>query len=118
MVVSPSGDPSQGSIIGSLYQDKYAAKADSASVTSMHFSDGTSLQYDKESHKLSIETTADGSLSISVTGKGENKYTSDFSIDSGGDVSIKGSSITIEAESISFKATSIKTNVPIRTSSS
>jgi phage baseplate assembly protein V len=116
MVISPSGDPSQGTIIGSLYQGKYPAKGDSAEVTAIHFADGSSVQYDRKSHKLSIATAQDGGLDISITGTGTQNYTSDLSISSDGSVLIRGKSITVQAEDISLEATSIKTNVPIRLS--
>jgi len=64
LVLSASGDLSQGVILGALEQSKFPnAGADANPVTV--YSDGTTIQYDKNSHVLNIQMGSGGKVMIS-----------------------------------------------------
>ena len=64
VVGCPYGDPSQAFVLGSLYQQDYPAPATTADKERVTFSDGTSLEYDRASHALTVSTTANGGITI------------------------------------------------------
>jgi phage baseplate assembly protein V len=51
----PYGDPSQGFVLGSLYQNAYPAPATTADKERVTFADGSSVEYDREAHRLTVD---------------------------------------------------------------
>lgn len=87
LVLSASGDLSQGVILGALEQTKFPnAGADANPVTV--YSDGTRIHYDKNSHVLNIQMAGGGKVII----KGDVQVTGD--ITATGDV--KAGSISLK----------------------
>lgn len=57
-VFSPYGDPAQGFVLGSIYQDKFPSPAKKKTVWFKRFADGTFITYDRETHALTVDATA------------------------------------------------------------
>ena len=57
VVLSPSGELSQGVIIGSISQDLFPDAGDDANPRTI-YADGTVIEYNKASHTLTIDTSA------------------------------------------------------------
>ncbi|WP_441253601.1 phage baseplate assembly protein V [Bradyrhizobium sp. 613_E4_N2_2] len=64
VVGCPYGDPSQGFVLGSLYQQAHPAPATTADKERVTFSDGASVEYDRATHTLAVDTTANGAVTI------------------------------------------------------
>lgn len=65
VVLSPYGDPSQGVIIGSIYQSMFPPPSQSADQWRKQFKDGTYILYDRSSHALTVDTTqSQGTITI------------------------------------------------------
>ncbi len=72
VVLSPSGDLSQGIVIGALFQHRFPPSSMSENVVRTEYSDGAVVEYDKERHHLQVvlpsggrlEVVADGGVSI------------------------------------------------------
>ncbi len=54
VVACPHGDVSQGVILGALFQNAHAAPAASKSIHAAEFSDGTRVEYDRDSHTVTV----------------------------------------------------------------
>lgn len=54
LVGCPYGDPSQGVVICSLYRDLYPAPANLKTKRRVAFADGSSVEYDREAHTLTV----------------------------------------------------------------
>lgn len=52
VVLSPHGDPAQGIVLPSIYQDDHPAPADSKDVDRIRYADGTVTEYDRAEHRL------------------------------------------------------------------
>ncbi len=61
----PNGN-AQGFCLGSFYSDADTPPADDANKRHIRFADGTSMEYDRETHTLTIQ--AQGPINISATG--------------------------------------------------
>lgn len=55
VMVSPYGDPSQGVVIGSIYQASHAAPAQSKEKHRTEYSDGTVVEYDRATKRMTID---------------------------------------------------------------
>ena len=64
LVLSASGDLSQGVILGALEQTKFPNVGTDANPVTV-YSDGTTIQYDKNSHVLNIQMGSGGKVVIS-----------------------------------------------------
>jgi phage baseplate assembly protein V len=64
VVGCPYGDPSQGFVMGSLYQQAHHAPATTADKERVTFSDGTSIEYDRATHAMKVDLTSAGGLTI------------------------------------------------------
>ncbi len=69
VVMCPGGDPELGVVLPAIYQNKYPAPANKHTVSKVIFADGTSVQYDRESHLLTLDVK--GSVSVKTTGNTE-----------------------------------------------
>jgi phage baseplate assembly protein V len=59
MVLSPSGDPAQGVVLGALYQARYAAPGNEPTVHRTRYADGTTIEYDRAAHRLRVQCAGD-----------------------------------------------------------
>lgn len=59
-VLSPSGNPELGIIIGSLYQTAHPANGDRGDLRRVTFADGTVCEYDRAAHELNVNIPAAG----------------------------------------------------------
>ncbi|MCP3943465.1 MAG: phage baseplate assembly protein V [Desulfobacteraceae bacterium] len=75
LLVCPCGDPALGVVIPAIYRDDFPAPASEASIHRIVYSDGTTLEYNRETHKLSGNVKGDVNLKVdnNVTIKTENK---------------------------------------------
>lgn len=63
VVACPYGDPAQGVVLASVASDTYPPPADAKTVHRTTYADGTVVEYDRESHALTVNV---GSGSVSV----------------------------------------------------
>ena len=55
VVVSPCGDPAQGVVIGSVYQEDHDAPASVKTTHRTEYADGTVVEYDRETTTLTVD---------------------------------------------------------------
>lgn len=55
LVVCIGGDPAQGVVVGSIYQDDHDAPASAKAVARAEFADGTVVEYDRAAHRLTVD---------------------------------------------------------------
>ncbi len=68
VVLSPSGDLSQGIVIGALFQHQFPPSSMSENVVRTEYSDGAVVEYDKESHHLRVVLPSGGRLEVVADG--------------------------------------------------
>lgn len=52
VVMSPHGDPAQGVVLPSIYQDDHPAPANSKDIDRTEYADGTVTEYNRATHRL------------------------------------------------------------------
>lgn len=67
VVLSP-GEPSQGVVIGSLFQNSSPANGDNGKDRRITFKDGTVLEMDREGSVLNVQVNPAGSLRLNIGG--------------------------------------------------
>lgn len=87
LLLSPNGDLNSGIVLPAIYQDKHNAPAKNRKIKRTVYSDGTTIEYDKENSTLTVDCVG------SVIVKGAQTLTIDF----GGDVLIKSPTVTIDS---------------------
>lgn len=70
VVLLSAGDPSQGVVIGSLFQTAHPANGNDAKDTRITFADGTVVQYDRTAHQLTVDTSASSGAVVVNAGSG------------------------------------------------
>lgn len=68
LLLSPSGDPAQAVIAGSLYQALHPAPSSDPNIRTIHFVDGTTITYDKEATNLDLSLAGSGTVNITAAG--------------------------------------------------
>ena len=80
MILSPSGNPAQGVVLGAIYQQAYAAPETEPGKHHTVYQDGAVIEYDRDAHHLkavlpagaTVELIADGGINftgdLTVTG--------------------------------------------------
>lgn len=63
VIACPYGDPSQAVVVGSVYQQTYAAPATQRTIHRTIYADGTVIEYDREAHAFKIDV---GTGSVTV----------------------------------------------------
>lgn len=66
LVIAPGGDLEQGVVVGSLFQQAFPPPADRADIMRIVWQDGTTVEYDRASHKLTVHCV--GAIEITATG--------------------------------------------------
>lgn len=72
VVLCPSGDPANGLVLGSIFQEKIPQNADVETVRRTTFKDGTVLEYDRKEHYLKIDLKDeqdDAQMRVDLTAK-------------------------------------------------
>ena len=59
VVLSPSGEPTQGVVLGSVYQASNPANGDDPDIDRMDYGNGSYIQHDRNTGKLTINVTGD-----------------------------------------------------------
>jgi phage baseplate assembly protein V len=88
VVLSPSGDPAQGVVLGAINQRRFAAQGDRHDVHRVVYADGAVIEYDRAAHHLkavlpggaTTELVSDGGVAIvgDVTVTGHIKATGEI----------------------------------------
>lgn len=103
VVLSPYGDPSQGIVIGSVFQDAFPPRGNVPEIREFAFGDGTILRYNTNNHLLKIDlsqssgnvqiicntatVTASGSVTLETpTTHATGDLKVDGKIEAGGDI--------------------------------
>lgn len=68
IVLSPSGEPTQGAIVGSLYSAARPANADAPSVHRVTYADGAVIEYNRAASRLRATLPAGGTVEIVANG--------------------------------------------------
>lgn len=95
VVLSPSGEMNAAFIVASFYTNAFPAPASSADIEHTIYRDGTVVEYDTKAHKLTAKVCGD--VVLDITGSLSVTSGSDVTIEASGAVSIKGSSIKLDA---------------------
>ncbi len=68
LVLAPSGDLAQGVILGSIAQNKFPSLTHSENVHRTQYADGAVIEYDRQSHHLSVLLPEEGTAEWVVPG--------------------------------------------------
>lgn len=68
VLVAPYGDPSQGVVLGSVYQAAHGAPASLKSRYRTEFADGAFIEYDRDGHRYAMDVPAGGSITLHIGG--------------------------------------------------
>lgn len=102
IMASPSGELAQAKIVGFLYRDTIQPPSENPDLDVIEFDDGTVLQYDSASHKLTAtvkgaaEITTDGDVTATVGGGLTVDVTNDINATAGGSATVKAPTITLD----------------------
>ena len=55
VLVCPYGDPAQAVVIGRVYRDAYPAPANARTLHRTVYADGSTVEYDRQSHRLTVQ---------------------------------------------------------------
>lgn len=103
VLLSP-GDPSQGVVVGSLFQSAHPANGNQGKDRRMTFKDGTVVEFDRDGSVLNIAVNAAGAANITVGGSTFQMDTSRILLSS------NGSTLELGAGGISLNASRIDLN--------
>lgn len=66
MLLSPSGEVSQGVVGPSIFQDNHGAPANKKTTSRQQFADGAFLQYDRVGHAWTLDVPSGGSITLHI----------------------------------------------------
>ncbi|WP_462327990.1 phage baseplate assembly protein V [Desulfobaculum sp.] len=93
MVLAPSGDTSQGVVLGSIFQSAHPAPAASPDVDRHVYGDGAVVEYDRSAHRLRAVVPGD------IVGEAAQ----DVTVQAGGEVNVSaGSAVKVTAPQITL----------------
>lgn len=112
ILLSPSGDISQGQIVGQLYTPDTTPAATAETIDAIEFDDGTTISYDSENSVLTVDAsgsvvvnctdvavTASGSAVVDA-GTGASVITDgDASIEAAGNATVDAAAVTLNGGS-------------------
>lgn len=102
LVISPSGDPALGVVVGSIFRQKYPQQESDEKNASITFGDGTVIRYNKENHQLSINISQSGSVDITVTGSANINTTENISVSASGSITVSSPSVTFDSSNVTM----------------
>lgn len=79
----------QGFVVGSMYNADDTVVTASNDKTYIKFKDNTLLEYDRKSHKLTIDVQSEGDVDINVGGSYQENIDGDVNINVGGNSSLR-----------------------------
>lgn len=79
LLVSPSGNPAQAIVVGSIYQDSHAAPETAEGKHTTAYDDGAVIEYDREAHHLKAVLPA--GATVELVADGGINFTGDLSVD-------------------------------------
>lgn len=68
VMLSPCGDPAQGVVIGSVFQESFGAPANLKTTHRVEYADGTFTQYDRAAKAMRTEVNSAGSVVLKIGG--------------------------------------------------
>jgi len=68
VIVCPYGDPSQGVVLGSVYQQNHDAPAALKTTHRIEYADGAFVEYDRAAHAATVDVPAGGSITLHIGG--------------------------------------------------
>lgn len=68
VILSPSGEMNQGVIIAGIYQQSYPAPEQTPDIQKTVYKDGTVVEYNRESHCMTVNVNPGGVLKLVVGG--------------------------------------------------
>jgi phage baseplate assembly protein V len=68
VVLSQSGDPAQGVVVGSIFQESFGAPANLKTTHRVEYADGTFTQYDRTAKAMRTEVNSAGSVVLKIGG--------------------------------------------------
>ena len=101
MVLAPGGILEDAVALGAVYQDAYPAPAARPGVHVTRYQDGTTVQYDRDAHQLTIDCkgavmlSADGPVDVQANGNATVQSSGTAAITAGGSVVISGAGVSI-----------------------
>ncbi len=101
LLASPGGDISAGVIVAKLYSNDLTPPTTAETDDVIAFDDGTTVSYNSESHRLSIDCTGPVEIactdaSISAGGNAAIQADGNATVEAGGDANIKGATVTLQ----------------------
>lgn len=88
LVISPSGDLTQGFVLGSFFHERFAPLTREHDKVRTDYADGAYTQYDKAEHRLDVHLPQGGSIYVQANGSLKLTATGGVHID--GDLTING----------------------------
>lgn len=68
VALASPGDPSQGVVVGQLWQDAHPANGNTAKDSRLTFKDGTVIEIDRDASVLNLTMAAAGTLNATISG--------------------------------------------------
>lgn len=68
VLLCPYGDPAQGIVLGSVYQDAHEAPANLKTTHRTEYADGAFVEYDREAHAMKIDVPSGGKIELTIGG--------------------------------------------------
>lgn len=111
LVLSPSGELSQGYIVGGIYRDKHPAPGNSADKHITVYKDGTTISYDRAAGKYLIDCVGDvvikgartlliqfeGDVTVNTQGNATVNVAGTTNVTSGGAATVQAPSVTVDS---------------------
>lgn len=114
VVLSPSGEPSSGAVLGSLFSTDHPAPADRPTIHRTTYEDGAVIEYDRKNHILHAYVPGDALLEVDhdakVIAKNDIKATS---AEGNIDVTAENGVITVKALTDNIKVIAEKGNIDV-----
>ena len=99
LVLSPSGELGAGFVLCGIFSNANPANSSDQNIHRTTYSDGTIVEYDRESHTLNINQSASGSsLTVTVNGNANLSVTGNVLVEADGNATVSAGSLsTVEA---------------------
>ena len=128
VLLCPYGDPSQGVVLGSVYQDAHAAPANLKTTHRTEYADGAFVEYDREAHAMKVDVPSGGKIELCIGGTvllledGKATLTTDeFIVNApqstfngdvtvNGNVDVSGGNVTVTGGDVTADGKSLKTH--------
>lgn len=111
LILSPSGDLSQGFVLPAVYQNNHPAPETVATKRRINFADGSFVEYDRAAHKLTV-TVNGGDCVLNTTGNLDAAIGGDALINTNGklDATVGGDANVAATGNVNVDGTAINLN--------